>query len=77
MDDVCGADGDCVVTGAGLSLCVAKCSAAESCLPGAACADLDGDPLTLDTVCLPFCVDSSECRAGEICNNLGECSPAP
>ncbi len=74
--DVCGIDGDCVVTSAGLSLCVAKCSAAESCLPGAACADLDDDPLTLDTVCLPFCIKSSECRAGEVCNNLGECTPA-
>jgi hypothetical protein len=77
-DDVCGADGECVVTSAGLSLCVAKCSAAENCLPGAACGDLDGDPLSLDdTVCLPFCIDASECRAGEICNNLGECAPAP
>ena len=75
--DVCGADGECVVTTAGLSLCVAKCSAAESCLSGAACGDLDGDPLTLDSVCLPFCIDSNECRAGEICNNLGECAAAP
>ncbi|MBW2189225.1 MAG: hypothetical protein JRG93_06490 [Deltaproteobacteria bacterium] len=74
--DVCGIDGDCVVTSAGLSLCVAKCSAAESCLPGAACADLDRDLQTPDTVCLPFCIDSSECRAGESCNSLGECAPA-
>jgi hypothetical protein len=61
----------------GLSLCVARCSSAENCLPGAACADLDGVPETLDTVCLPLCAGDTECRAGEICNNIGECAPAP
>jgi hypothetical protein len=75
-DDVCGVDAECVVTPDGLSLCVAKCSAAENCLPGAACADLDRDPLTLDTVCLPICRDNAECRAGETCNDTGECTPA-
>ena len=72
--DVCGDDNECVRTTAGLSLCVAKCSSAENCLTGAACGDLDGDPLTLDTVCLPFCLQDSECRAGETCNDLGECT---
>jgi hypothetical protein len=73
-DDVCGADGECIPTEQGFSLCVAKCSAAESCLPGAACADLDGDPLTLDAVCWPFCADATECRPGETCES-GECTP--
>lgn len=74
-DDVCGQDAECIADGSsGLSFCVAKCSSAENCLDGAACADLDGDPLTLDTVCLPFCVDDNECRAGEACNALGECT---
>jgi hypothetical protein len=73
-DDVCGADGTCIATEEGLSLCVAKCSAAETCLPGAACADLDGDPLTLDAVCWPFCADATECRPGETCDS-GECTP--
>lgn len=72
--DVCGANNQCVRTEAGLSLCVAKCSSAESCLPGAACGDVDDDPLTLDTVCLPFCLFDEECRAGETCN-AGECTP--
>jgi hypothetical protein len=75
-DDVCGADAECVVTGAGLSLCVAKCSAAEGCLLGAACADLDGDPLTLDGVCLPFCEVDLDCRSGETCV-AGDCTPIP
>jgi hypothetical protein len=75
--DVCGDDGACVVMQGGLSLCVARCSSAENCLPGAACADLDGVPETLDTVCLPLCAGDTECRAGEICNNIGECAPAP
>jgi len=75
-DDVCGADGECIPTEEGFSLCVAKCSAAETCLPGAACADLDGDPLTLDAVCWPFCAADTECRPGEICDS-GECTPMP
>jgi hypothetical protein len=57
---------------------VAKCSAADSCLEGAACADFDLDPSTLDSVCWPLCLADNECRVGEeICNNLGECAPAP
>jgi len=77
-DDVCGDDAECIIDSAsGLSLCLETCSSAESCIPGAACADLDGDPLTLDAVCLPFCVDDSECRAGETCNNSGECTAQP
>lgn len=76
-EDVCGDDAECVVDeAAGLSLCVERCESAESCLPGAACGDLDGDPATLDTVCLPFCVADTECRAGETCNVRGECTAA-
>jgi len=76
-EDVCGADSECVIdSNSGLSLCLAKCSSAEGCLAGAACADFDGDPMTLDSVCLPFCEEDSECRPGEFCNNLAECTPA-
>lgn len=76
-DDVCGENAECVSDGL-LSLCVAKCSAADNCLEGAACADFDLDPSTLDSVCWPLCLADSECRVGEeICNNLGECAPAP
>jgi hypothetical protein len=72
--DVCGDDAECVVDPTnGLSLCVARCASAEDCAMNGACADLDGDPLTLDAVCLPFCIEDAECRAGEICNDLGEC----
>jgi len=73
-DDVCGDDADCVVDPSnGLSLCVGRCAAAEECAFNGACADLHGDPLTLDSVCLPFCIEDAECRAGETCNDLGEC----
>lgn len=77
-DDVCGEDAECIIDSTtGLSLCLERCSSAESCLPGAACVQLDDDPLTLDAVCLPFCLDDSECRAGETCNSAGECTPQP
>jgi len=74
--DVCGDDAVCVDPEEGLlSLCVAKCSAAEDCLPGAACVDLDPDDLMLDDiVCLPFCEIDAECRAGETCVS-GSCTP--
>lgn len=72
--DVCGDDAECVRNSAGLSLCLSKCSSAENCLPGAACGDVDLDPTTLDTVCLPICLFDDECRAGEFCNELGECT---
>jgi hypothetical protein len=76
-EDVCGVDGQCLETEEGISWCVAKCSAAENCLPGAACVDLDGDALTLDTVCLPFCGADTECRQpGETCE-AGVCTPVP
>ena len=72
--DVCGDDAECVVdSGSGVSLCVARCASAEDCAFDGACADLDGDPLTLDSVCLPFCLDDAECRAGQTCNDFGEC----
>jgi hypothetical protein len=75
-DDVCGDDAECIIDSTtGLSLCLDRCSLAETCLPGAACAQLDDDPLTLDAVCLPFCLEDSECRAGETCNSAGECTP--
>jgi hypothetical protein len=77
-EDVCGDDAECIVDSTtGLSLCLERCVSADTCLPGAACADLDGDDLTLDSVCLPFCADDTECRAGEICNNSGECTAQP
>ncbi len=76
-DDVCGADAECIVNEQGLSWCAAKCASAENCLPGAACIDLDGDELTLDTVCLPFCLTDTECRAGETCSANGECTAPP
>ena len=78
-DDVCGEDADCIIdTSSGLSFCAAKCAAAEDCAFGGACGDLDGDPLTLDdSVCLPFCLEDAECRAGEACSpTTGECTPA-
>ena len=74
-EDVCGADAECIVNDQGLSWCVAKCSGAENCLPGGACVDLDGDELTLDSVCLPFCLADTECRAGETCSAEGQCTP--
>jgi hypothetical protein len=74
-EDVCGDDAECIVdTTSGLSLCLQRCGAAEDCLAGAACGDLDGDPATLDAVCLPFCVADTECRANETCNPQGECT---
>jgi hypothetical protein len=84
-DDVCGEDAECVEATDGVSvfsLCVAKCSAAETCLRGAACFDLDGDRPSLDdTVCWPLCAEDSECRDEEVCDeivdDLGECTPAP
>lgn len=75
--DVCGDSATCVGFDSGLTLCLEDCSSAEDCLAGSACADLDLDPLTLDSVCFPFCIDSTECRAGEECDAASECVPAP
>jgi hypothetical protein len=77
-EDVCGSDAECVVDNStGLSFCAAKCASAEECAFSGACGDLDGDPLTLDSVCLPFCLEDIECRAGETCNvSTGECTPS-
>ncbi len=73
--DVCGDNAECVVEiESGISLCLEACSSAEDCLVGSACGDLDGDPLTLDSVCFPNCIDDLECRAGEICSPAGQCT---
>ena len=78
MPDVCGPDAECVVDSAtGVSLCAAKCASAEDCSLGGACGDLDGDPTSLDAVCLPFCFEDAECRANEFCNQVGECEADP
>lgn len=77
-NDVCGISATCVGLPTGLSLCLEDCTGAEDCLPGAACIDLDADPLTLDTICFPLCLDDSECRSGEVCNVMdGACVPGP
>lgn len=76
-NDVCGDSATCVAFDSGLSLCLQDCSSGEDCLAGAACADLDLDPLTLDSVCFTFCLDDAECRAGEVCDAANECVPAP
>ncbi|MDH3728219.1 MAG: hypothetical protein OER77_11865 [Myxococcales bacterium] len=75
--DVCGADAACVQLPSGVTLCLEDCASAEDCLPGAACIDVDGDPLTLDTACFPLCLDDLECRSGEVCDtSTGACGPS-
>ena len=75
--DVCGGAATCIDFidfGIDLFACLKNCVLAEDCLPGDACADLDGDPMTLDDlVCFPFCIDSDECRNGEVCDVNNQC----
>lgn len=73
--DECGEGNACVILTASLALCLRECTAAEQCLPGQACGDIDGDPGTADSACLPVCFDSGECRAGEVCTVDNECVP--
>lgn len=76
-DDVCGDNAECVALPSGLTLCLESCTSAEDCLDNAACFDLDTDPATLDSICFPLCLEDSECRTGQICNDDGECEDAP
>jgi hypothetical protein len=79
--DICGDNATCIdfLPGFGLDLfaCLKTCDSADDCLrpadpqlPGDACvADLDPD----DLVCFPFCINSDECRNGEVCDVNNQC----
>jgi len=74
--DICGEGAVCIDfidLGVDAFACLVQCTTAEDCREGDACADLDGDPMTLDQVCFPACVDSAECRAGEVCDVNNSC----
>ena len=72
--DVCGTGNLCIIVTANLATCLRACDAATDCEEGRACADVDGDPMTEEAVCFPFCINNDECRVGETCNTVtGRC----
>jgi hypothetical protein len=75
--DICGSGATCVDFidfGVDLFACLRTCATADDCPVGDACADLDEDPMTPgDQVCFGFCLNSAECRDGEVCDVNNQC----
>jgi hypothetical protein len=74
--DVCGENATCVDfinLEIDLFACLKKCADAGDCPLGHACADLDGPATPDDLVCFPVCLDSAECRDGEVCDVNHQC----